>query len=50
MSKGHLAKYVKNAEKGKTDGGDNDDSDEEPGKKPANRVVDGVIAAIPHFN
>lgn len=50
VSKDHVAKYMKNVEKGKKDGGDDDDSDEEASKKLVNRVVAGIIAAIQECN
>lgn len=45
VSKSHLAEYVKNAKKVKRN--DSDDSgDGEPTKKPASKIVTGVINAI----
>lgn len=43
VNKGHLAEYVKGADKGKND---DIDSDEEPTKMPMNRVVTSVVEAI----
>lgn len=45
MGKGHLAEYAKDIEKAKKNGGDDDDLDEEPNKRSANKVVARVIAA-----
>lgn len=45
MNKGHIAEYIKGAEKAKMKD-DKDSDDKEPVKKPANRLVMGVIDAI----
>ena len=54
MTKGHLAEYVKGAEKTKREYDDDDDDEEEeeeeePGKRPDNRLVTSVIDAIHAF-
>ena len=47
MSNGHLAEYINGAEKTKMKDFDSDDDDEEePGKRPVNGLVIGVIDAI----
>lgn len=43
---GHLAKYVKTATNEKKVAGNADDSDEGPVKRPASKIVVGVIEAI----
>lgn len=46
MTKGHLAEYIKGAEKVKKKDSDSDGDDEEPGKRLANQLVTGVVDAI----
>ena len=46
MNEGHLAEYIKDAERAKKKDFDSDDNEEEPGKRPANRLVISVINAI----
>lgn len=43
VSNGHLAEYVKYAEKAKMNENDDNNVGDEPIKKPANRLVTGVI-------
>ena len=46
VSQGHLAEYVKKAEKAKKKEDDDSDEDEEPIKKLANRQITGIIDVI----